>query len=47
MLAQTVVDRHCTARYVHYGHDMSDILSNEEILELVDRLNRERESDTG
>jgi peroxiredoxin Q/BCP len=41
MPAQVIVDRQGTARYVHYGHDMSDIPPNEEILQLLDALNRE------
>ena len=41
MPAQVLVDRAGRARFVHYGHDMSDIPSNVEILELVDGLNAE------
>ena len=41
MPAQVVVDKAGTARYVHYGHDMSDIPDNEEILELLRQLNQE------
>jgi peroxiredoxin len=41
MPAQVIVDREGTVRYVHYGHDMSDIPSNEELLELLDGLNLE------
>jgi peroxiredoxin Q/BCP len=44
MPAQVVVDRRGQARYVHYGHSMSDIPPNEEILALLDELNREAES---
>jgi peroxiredoxin len=43
MPAQVVVDRGGQARYVHYGHSMSDIPPNEEILALLDELNREAE----
>jgi len=43
MPAQVVVDRRGQARYVHYGHSMSDIPPNEEILALLDELNRETE----
>ena len=32
MPAQVVVDKESIARYVHYGHSMSDIPSNDEIL---------------
>lgn len=35
MPAQVLVDRSGVARFVHYGHSMSDIPSNEEILELI------------
>jgi peroxiredoxin len=42
MPAQVLVDRAGIARFVHYGHDMSDIPSNEEILGLIDGLNAER-----
>ena len=41
MPAQVLVDRAGRARFVHYGHDMSDIPSNAEILELIDGLNAE------
>jgi peroxiredoxin len=38
MPAQVLVDRLGVARFVHYGHDMSDIPSNEEILGLIASL---------
>jgi peroxiredoxin len=41
MPAQVLVDRSGTARFVHYGHDMTDIPTTAEMLELVDRLNAE------
>ncbi len=41
MPAQVVVDKTGQVRYVHYGHAMSDIPSNGEILTLLDGLNRE------
>ncbi len=41
MPAQLIIDRHGTVRYVHYGHSMSDIPPNEELLELLDELNRQ------
>jgi peroxiredoxin Q/BCP len=41
MPAQVVVDKTGQARYVHYGHSMSDIPSNKEILSLLDGLNQE------
>jgi len=39
MPAQVLIDKTGFARFVHYGHDMSDIPSNQEILALVDELN--------
>jgi len=39
MPAQVLVDKAGVARYVHYGHSMSDIPGNEEILALVDEIN--------
>jgi peroxiredoxin Q/BCP len=39
MPAQVLVDKAGIARYVHYGHNMSDIPSNKEILALVGKLN--------
>lgn len=41
MPAQVIVDRSGTARYVHYGHSMSDIPANRELLDILDDLNRE------
>ncbi len=38
MPAQVLVDRQGAARYVHYGHSMSDIPENREMLALLDRL---------
>ena len=43
MPAQVIVDRQGIARYVHYGHDMSDIPTNEELLATLDTLNAETE----
>ena len=40
MPAQVIVDKTGQARYVHYGHSMSDIPPNEELLALLDGLNR-------
>ncbi len=39
MPAQVIVDKKGIARFVHYGHSMSDIPENIEILELLDQLN--------
>lgn len=41
MPAQTLIDKNGVVRYVHYGHDMTDIPKNSEILELLQALNRE------
>jgi peroxiredoxin len=38
MPAQLLVDKSGIARFVHYGHSMSDIPSNEEILDLIAAL---------
>ena len=39
MPAQVIVDKAGMARFVHYGHSMSDIPENAEILALLDELN--------
>jgi len=41
MPAQVIVDKEGMARYVHYGHSMSDIPSNQELLGILDELNAE------
>jgi len=41
MPAQVLVDRHGLARFVHYGHEMSDIPENARLLEILDGLNDE------
>lgn len=38
MPAQVLIDIAGVARFVHYGHSMSDIPSNQEILETIDQL---------
>lgn len=38
MPAQMLIDKNGILRYVHFGHDMQDIPSNEEILTLIDTL---------
>jgi len=40
MPAQVIVDRESIARYVHYGHGMSDIPDNRELLALLDGLDQ-------
>ncbi|MRR30071.1 redoxin domain-containing protein [bacterium] len=39
MPAQVLIDRSGIARFVHYGHSMSDIPENAEILSLIDEVN--------
>ena len=39
MPAQLIVDKASVVRFVHYGHSMSDIPENIELLALLDRLN--------
>ena len=39
MPAQVVIDKTGLARFVHYGHSMSDIPKNTEVLELLDQMN--------
>jgi peroxiredoxin len=41
MPAQVVIDRKGIVRWAHYGSSMSDIPSNDELLALLDRLNKE------
>ena len=40
MPAQVIIDKAGTTRYVHYGHSMSDIPENEELLSLLDGLDK-------
>jgi len=39
MPAQVIVDKAGLVRFVHYGHSMSDIPENSEILSLLDQFN--------
>jgi peroxiredoxin len=39
MPAQVLIDKAGVARFVHYGHSMSDTPKNEEILALGDEIN--------
>jgi peroxiredoxin len=39
MPAQVMVDKAGLARFVHYGHSMSDIPENAELFELLDQIN--------
>ncbi len=40
MPAQVIIDKKGVARFVHYGHSMSDIPENSEVLELLEQLNK-------
>jgi peroxiredoxin Q/BCP len=40
MPAQMIVDKDGILRYIHYGHSMSDIPPNEELLRLLDEMNK-------
>jgi len=42
MPAQVIIDKQGMARYVHYGHAMSDIPENEDILQILQELNNEQ-----
>jgi len=44
MPAMVIVDKMSIARYVHYGHSMSDIPENEDVLDTIAEINREYES---
>jgi len=37
--AQVVIDKEGIVRYVHYGHEMSDIPPTQEILDILEELN--------
>jgi hypothetical protein len=39
MPVQVIVDKAGVARFVHYGHDMTDIPVNADVLVLLDELN--------
>jgi peroxiredoxin Q/BCP len=41
MPGQIIVDKAGFVRYIHYGHDMTDIPANEDILSLLENLNKE------
>jgi peroxiredoxin len=41
MPAQVIMDKRGLARYVHYGNSMSDIPDNQELLEILGKLNQE------
>jgi peroxiredoxin Q/BCP len=39
MPAQVIIDKKGMVRFVHYGHSMSDIPDNSELLSLLDEIN--------
>lgn len=39
MPAQVIIDKNGIVKYVHFGHSMSDIPDNEELLTLLDEIN--------
>lgn len=39
MPAQAIIDKQGLVRYAYYGHSMMDIPSNEEILDLLKKIN--------
>ena len=41
MPGQMIIDRQGILRFVHYGHDMTDIPQNSEIIELLTKLQAE------
>ena len=47
MPAQVIVDKGGVARYVHYGKSMSDIPDNQELLELLEKMNLDYEGMSG
>jgi peroxiredoxin len=42
MPAQVTIDKQGQVRFVHYGHDATDIPANAEILEVLQLLNQEQ-----
>jgi len=40
MPAQVLIDKEGIARFIHYGHSMRDIPENQEMLALIDSLNK-------
>ena len=39
MPAQVLLDKQGNARFICYGHDMTDIPTNDEMLALIDKIN--------
>ncbi len=45
MPAQVIIDKKGMVRFVHYGHSMSDIPDNSELLSLLDEINAKTAGD--
>jgi len=41
MPAMVIIDKTGQARFVHYGHSMSDIPENQEVLQTLAAINKE------
>ncbi|MCJ7696627.1 MAG: redoxin domain-containing protein [Anaerolineaceae bacterium] len=39
MPAQMIIDKTGYVRFIHYGHDMTDIPKNEDVFRILDQLN--------
>jgi peroxiredoxin len=46
MPAQVTIDKSGQVRFIHYGHDATDIPANVEILEVLQMLNQEQYANT-
>lgn len=44
MPAMVIIDKHGMVRFVHYGHSMSDIPENAEVLATIQALNAENQT---
>lgn len=42
MPAQAIIDKNGIVRYIHYGKSMSDIPNNEELLNIIEKINLEQ-----
>lgn len=42
MPAQAIIDKNGIVRYVHYGKSMSDIPNNDELLNIIEKINQEQ-----
>jgi peroxiredoxin len=44
MPAQVIIDQQGIARYVHYGKSMSDIPDNDELIDIIQQINKDSAS---